>query len=403
MSARLIDFAFGDTVPSKTWLEDMIARSHIRKASSCAWSVAKGGIHRVGVLVNVWRPAADETEYLIDTEVDWRDRIIFVACGLVDTDGTWTAFPGAESGIMAGSTNAPAVGYTGLGGSSYDLIPDVGTTLYLRVDATTGHLKVVVTPACGTENFTLSIMAIATEQLAQRSSPAAPPAVPYGTDGDPVEPIDLNALQDGAMLTQFRDADGTDPETDTLVASTLFPFGPAMTGKPPVPRVFYVERIRGKTGAYYNAGLMHRSQGVAPHRATEVRRQRVAGSIRCFGAREVMAAATVVLDDANDWRDRLILGVSRLHSHVTEDIRPGEANDDLHNTAYARKFTGYTGPGDDGTGSYLFHLDSANDVHIYADSTDGSLKVFNDSATRVTLTVMAYASFMLGPRTPRSA
>lgn len=401
---RLIDFEAGDILPSKTWLEDLVDHTHFREAFLTDWGMERGGVHRVAVVTRVERPGAPPgTDYSIDREIDWRDRLVLVAYAFEGKDNENPGFPGNDANILNSAAQGVVLWYTGLGDDSYEI--DLITSpveMQLRVNPASPYDAILrITASATYTNYTATILLIATEQTSERSSPDTMPAVPYGDDGDAIEPIELNAAQDGAMLTQMRDADGADVEEDTLVSERLFPLGPAAFGTPGVPRKFEVERIRGTSGGFFKAGLMHRNADTAPYRARESRRQRVAGSLRRFAGREIADATTLIIDDDNDWRDRFIWFLGRLYKGATIDIRPGEADDDTHNAATTfDDRSGYTGSGDDGTGNHTFELDT--NLLLYADEDDGSLKVKNASGARCVITLMIYASFPLGPRSPRS-
>lgn len=395
---RLTDFTKGDTLPPISWFTDMEAKTHFRGCSASGegsdFTPELGGIHRFGVIAKITREASGEDQYIIDNEIDWRDRIIFATCAYQTTAAaTNPVFPGVETDAFASTKTA--VGYTGTGGATYDTPLESGS-LELRVDPSTGALQLNVIAYGSWVRCTILLTVIATAQTGERSTPDTMPAIPYGGNGDAIEPIELNALQDGAMLTQLRDADGADPDVDTLIDEKVFPLGPAMSGDPAVPQKYTA--LSRKTYSS-NGGLLHRSHGVEPYRAREVRRQRVAGSPRMFFGRSVGGSTNMAIDTTFDWRDRMIFAIGR--SDTSNDIIPGDTDDDQHNSATSFKKAFYSGPGAAGeSGSYDVELNA--DAYLYVHEDTGYLCIDNIAVLTNRLTMMVYASFPLGPRTPRS-
>lgn len=101
------------------------------------------------------------------------------------------------------------------------------------------------------------------------------------------------------------------------------------------------------------------------------------------------------LDDSIDWRDRIVSVFARVSSN---DIRPGQANDDVFNTASYSEYTHmYTQSGATGIPpqTYDAQLGSTN-VWVRADDTTGELAIYNDSGGTIRVVGVAIASGVTG-------
>jgi len=408
---RLTSFTKGATIPSISWLNNMEAKTHFRPCTvpgeGSDITPELGGVHRICCLVDFEHETSGGGEpsvvgsLVLDTEIDWRDRILIASYAIVTGGASDNpGYPGAYNDDLDAS-DSTVVGYTGSGGTV--LNSDYATTvitdaMYIQADSTNGLLRAIFVN-CSSPTWrraTVLLTVIATEQTGANSAPDTMPAIPYGGNGDAIEPVELNALQDGAVLSQMRDADATDPDVDTLIDEKVFPLGPAMSGDPGVP-LKYSALLRPATAG--TPQLMHRSYGEAPYRAREVRRQRVAGGPRLFYSATASPSTTLAVDNTFDWRDRMVTIIGRASN--SSNIGPGESADTSHNAATVVNKSFYTGLGnEDETDDY--DIEILADAYMYADISTGYLVVKNIGATSVRMTMMIYASFPLGPRSPRT-
>ena len=391
---RLHTFVSGESLLalSTAFAEAMRDRTHTRKPSGSGigaddWpdAAGNGGHHVLIVAPKLLRPAAGVTTRVLDSAIDWRDRLLLVA-GAMHTGGDVTAvYPGHaeddEFDSLVDSLGARFIsdGYTRLGTTvgattGDTIVLDPTWYVRLRADQSTGAL--MVDHATGSPNPVVSLILRiwASERLGQRL--VAPPRVPLLTasDGQPIAPSDLNVLQDAALLRQARSdvRETTDPQH---VAIDAMPLGPAGRGDPFLPELW---TVRGAE-----------------------RRQPTVGEHRRFFAEEIPTADEVLVDDTIDWRDRLLWGMGR---QSTTDFRPGQTDDTDHNDdAIALPWEGacYTGPGEpiaaivDPRFKLILQV---SDIALIV-SDEGKLFLRNDSGSTIFVTGMVEASFPLGPRT----
>ena len=171
-----------------------------------------------------------------------------------------------------------------------------------------------------------------------------------------------------------------DEASSGVLPTAAMPLGPVTRGHTHTPVQWREARRVGKL-----------NDTLKPHR------QPVAGKLRRYFACAVTDGSTVVLDAAQDWRDRLLHFCGARH---TANIRPGAGNEGDINSGVATTRAGpfYTGFGGD---TYRFLLEDgggATKLRIYADASTGALSVVNNMGTTRYVVGMIEASFPLGPR-----
>lgn len=398
---RLIDFQPDDLMPSTTWLEHndppdyrhtgMVNLSHFRDADQNSFGADEGGAHRFAAVIHTLKPVAVNADYVMDSAVDWRDRIALITWIRVSSDDGGTHpikqayFPGGPdddlfcTDAVFGSSDIvdfdATVAYFGSGTDTYIVELTDGIRIYCTAD----HLVLRITTSATFDRNSLLIMISATEQLGKRTTPPSMPSIPLNFDGAEVVPLELNALQDATIMSQVS----ADPDGDALDEEVLA-FGPATRGDPNTSQLWQIQNQDGV--------LEH--DGEKYFRPTFERRQMVSGSVRKFFAISAGASATVIIDSEHDWRDRLIALKGRRNA---TDIRPGESTDTSHNSATGLNRMGYTGSGSSGTTGYSIYTGNG---WLYADSSTGALKFYNSQGATEYLTGMIMASFQLGVRKP---
>jgi hypothetical protein len=191
----------------------------------------------------------------------------------------------------------------------------------------------------------------------------------------------LNGIQDAGMLTQGRAVEPVPGETPVPV--NVMPLGPCVRGSPRVPIAFSLARRDGRKD-----------------QPRFERRQPVAGRLRRIFAVTVSSGASVVVDDANDWRDRFAVVFV---AESGADIRPGFPQDDYVSSGAATQhhMATYFGSGRSSgayaSGDYVALLGGSSLV-ISARASDGALEVRNDTGSIRYLVGWIEAGFPLGPR-----
>ncbi len=389
IKARLTDFVDGDTMATlnAAFATSLRDRTQIRKANGSgvdAWALfaGKGGIHRLGCLVKTQRPGAGFNTYVLDTEIDWRDRLATIFVTHAPGTGS-TAIPGVEGSsnkddifthVAAGlhfTHNGEAAG-AALNGESFR-VHDSGKVRIVARSSDGALLLERAHDHSVAEQVSYLVRISTTEILGLRagSAPAAIPAL-SAADATVIVPADLNLLQDLAELGQFR---GEGLHT--------MPLGTVNRGlSPPIPAAPIV-------------------------RGDEVRERAAVGAVRRFFSKSILNNGNIVLDSSIDWRRRFIWGVGRwTDGGAGFDIRPGEAQDNTHNAASGWvDASAYFGVGELGvwtageTGHYLWIAGkgTTSSISIYVDGTTGQLMIENRRGATAYVTGFFEASFQIVP------
>lgn len=376
--ARLHTFAAGDDLSglsAATWASLLAYALPRQQSSSPPWAdwPGDGGLYRIGVVTGF---DVDET-LTLDSEADWRDRILVTWC-LRSQPGEWSAsytgpaHPGSDNDSLtraAFALAASTIRYTGTGRAdetAHGYVARPADEYSLYADSTTGALKLHRdADDAASDPDTAYLLIMASPQLGQRSSPAALPDI-SATDGTQIEPYQLNGFQDRALLGQMRET--------ASAATDCFPLGPKLDA------------------------------GGVPERWTvrgEPRRQPTAGMVTRFLYATAADGTEVVVDASIDWRDRFVwIGARR----STSAIGPGGAAETSHNTATSFNTARYTGPGEDGAltlQGYSLQLDqtwSSATLQLRVRPSDGALMLANETGSTQYVTGIVGASFQLGPR-----
>lgn len=334
-------------------------------------TTARGATHRTIVLPKTTRPGAGATTYVLDTTIDWRDRIIaFPGAVLTGSGSADPVFPGVTGDNGYSFAGGATAFYTGTG-----ITPGVAAVAPymiggpdLRVAARAADGALIAEHPFGSSFAYAFFMAhvIASDQLNVRAVATAKAVLAAPVDGVAVEPMELNWLQDGGVYSQGEAAVG-----GTVDA---MPLGPVKRGHTNTPVAWTYERRRGRKD---------------DPRVT--RRQPVAGRLRRYFSCDVPALSSVVLDATEDWRDRYVHGAVAFSA---TDITPGGAGEAAINTgAVTVSRSVYFGPGG---ASYSFAV-GAN-LSLTANVSTGALTLTNSSGATQYATGMLEASFPLGPR-----
>jgi hypothetical protein len=358
-----------------------------------------GGLVRVGVLPNSTIPGTGGcTTHVLDSEIDWRDRILVVIpCARGQGTGN-VVFPGCGDDFRLSTPGGARAMWTGLGitpglagaapsGYEAEVSNSAGTNLFRIAARDTDGVLIIQhiepNPPNHPDQLTAGFIILASDQLGERSSatPLDPP--PAATDGDPIVPWQLNWIQDvshGAQVAQGVDG----------VAINALPLGPVKRGHLSTPISWQIRPRRALLGE-----------------PTYEQRQPVAGRLRRYFAVEVPDGSEVEIDLGADWRDRF---VSVCGTASTNNILPAALNEGDINTTVAtvEHFSTcfYTGPGEDGAeltgvGYYLACSSGGVRLYLYARDYDGVLCIKNqtgDTAGTRWVAAMIEASFQLGPR-----
>lgn len=337
-----------------------------------AWTgyppTARGATHRTVVLPKTTRPASLATTYVLDTTIDWRDRILavfLISAPSVSADPVFPGVGGDNGYAFAGGSTAI---YTGTGitpGAAALAAYELDGDIRLAARATDGALIAQHHTGSAAAFAFFAANIIASDQLSKRAV-AAPLTVLAPSDGAPVEPHELNWLQDGGVYSQGEQGE----DEDAVVG---MPLGPIKRGHTRTPIVWTYERRRGRQN---------------DPRVTK--RQPVAGRLRRYLSCDVPAGGSVALDTTEDWRDRILHGAL---SFSASDITPGGAAEATINSGGTLSRGIYTGPGG---ATYAFAV-GAN-LSLTADSSTGALTITNSSGSTQYATGMLEASFPLGPR-----
>ena len=403
---RITSFSPEDTAPDTAWFDAVFASANVRAASNSDLPniAGAGGVCRVGAAVNISQPVGTAS-YILDTTVDWRDRYLIVnAWGRESPSNISPTFPGILVGDSGGGETDrmhTAFGYTGLGTIESASPPHawqiplngINTSFILYADSNDGHLKLRVDNVASYDRYTAYFDIWATAQLGEHSSPTALPSVPVGTDGQDIEPIDLNVLQDGAMLTQMRqerpdkrahigNQDGTSIADDSI----SWPMGP-VAPSPSRARQPSTSQMIPRGMVDYAAGSL------SP--LTYTLRQSPAGGLFRFFSQDCTASTTVI--DDGDWRDRLV--TIYFVRATGNDIRPGETDDALLDDGSIFRYTRYMGAGEDpDLGDQIIKIEIITDLYFHVLASDGKLVVTREGAVSAPqyMVGFAFGSFKLG-------
>lgn len=380
----------------KAWTDSMIGSVGVHRANASVdnWSAHPpttcGGVSRQFVLAHSVKPVSGANVFVADTTQDWRDRLLFIEAAAV---GLPTAepvgFPGgpSDTAFVTYPSSSVRVAYTGTGvaqGSTPALPYHVQLDGYLRIGArnTDGALLIEhISSGDPDEPYSAALVIVhATDRLGVRSTATAIPDAVAASDSDLVQSETLNALQDAGMLTQGRAVEPVPGETPVPV--DVMPLGPCVRGTPRVPIAFSLSRRDGR-----------RDQ------PRFERRQPVAGRLRRIFAVTVSSGASVVIDDANDWRDRFAVVFA---AGSGADIRPGFPQDDYVSSGAATQHhvATYFGSGR-ASGAYSSGYAArlgGDTLVMSARASDGALEVRNDTGSIRYLVGWIEAGFPLGPR-----
>lgn len=383
---RVATLADGSTLSAvdAAWWTALRDAGHPRAANGSGadtWTgyptTARGAVHRTFVLPTTSRPGSNSTTYVVDTSIDWRDRLVAASIAFVGLASADPVFPGVSGDTQYAYTSGSFLHYTGPGITTglaslqnYEL--EIAGGLRIGVRSSDGALVVQHFAASSDAHALLAGNIIATDRLSERtvSSAIAPIAAPV--NAAPIEAPHLNELQDGGIYAQATRAGFTSTDLSSM------PLGPVKRGHTNTPVEWGYER--------------RRYAGEARHLV----RQPVAGRLRRYFAFTAPNGFSQVVDLA-DWRDRLVsMGVVR----DTVDITPGGASEGQINVAFGAggsarvQRTFYSGPGGASyRGSVL-----ASTVYFEIDSSTGQLRLVNTSGSTYYVVGFIEASFPLGPR-----
>lgn len=374
-------FVDGDDLSSldETWFAKMRARSAVRPLSSGWSSEQNGGVHRL-----LWQSyITPGDEKILDTSIDWRDRVCFIlgattAWGV--TFPAWTAcYPGGSREYGFRDLGEQRVWLTGTGATSasagsagYHL--KLNSIYHLYARSSDGALCLYRDPGdSNTDPVAFIFRIIASEQTGEdaASTPATQPD-PTPTDATPILPCDLNVLQDHGMLAQGM--------RGSALAIDALPLGPKSTGSPPLPEVWSVHGAE--------------------------RRQPVVGALRRFFVASLgNLEDSIVLDGKADWRDRYVWATGRIEQAASpEAIGPGGLQDWKHNSKEAFFGSTYTGIGEDPDvplpvgGAHLWRVLELRDSTVetfgmWASNDGGTLILGKDRGDPAIVTGWIEASF----------
>lgn len=371
-----------------------------------AWAgrPGNGGLHRFGVAASVTK-ATGQVVYL-DTQNDWRDRVLLVhwstgfpsrlsafsegfstGFGSATQANSGPAWPGMSDGVsFASSSDGSQLMITGPGQAlGHVTKPDFGIQLeaglFLYV-LTTGELVIGGNASLQRDTIGVVLSIQACDQLAIETTPATlndPTAVATNA----ISSGHLNTLQDGAMQGQFNEGD-TDLDVETT--PTSMPLGAKGFGvEPAIPQSWDIRKRIGEEGTTD----LHRRQRTA------------GGSVRSYGEQVAAQFADMVIADGSiDWRDRHITIVGRYHTGNIQLFSGTKT--DYNDPALGFHGTFYSHDGKPtGIQSDTRHgIDIITNLHIYV-TDDGRLVVRNDSGTTYYLAVMIMATPQLGTRSER--
>lgn len=419
---RITSFDKEDHPPTVAWFNAVRDHSFFKNANNTniGDGFAPGGVRRVGCAVNLKRPASGSFTIVLDSTVDWRDRALLVSYRI--QNGNYNAvFPRIPGGRFDNfsADQRLVFGYTGPGeqwqipftGTQYKIglvqasaVPHL--TLFAAID--TGELVAEIDSSYPTDWVTVMLDVHGTEQMNIIGlTSVAPAPIPNSGDGEQILAFDLNALQDGSISTQMRSGDPTmqnkhgthfnSPSDMPLPAwSSSWPMGPigerpttenrtgpsvsegdmdpTNLGTPESSQLKLgnaIVPLRRKIGPLFPSVLMtgiERNQQAVPGsrvpdllgRARSMQRQNVAGGVRIYFGRTLLAGVVTVIDDSVDWRDRIITVVTA--SLANGNQYPGGAGEAGIGADTHLFVCGYTGEGQSHRS-----LIGSNLVEVFAD------------------------------------
>jgi hypothetical protein len=398
---ELTTFADGATLAAnvfkKTWWEAVRDSAGVHRANGSVdnWSAFPstvcGGVSRQFVLAHSVKPVSGANVFVADTTQDWRDRLLFIEAASVGLEtAAPVGFPGgpSDTAFVTYPSSSVRVAYTGTGvaqGNTSTLPYHMQLDGYLRIGArdSDGALLIEhISTGDPDEPYSAALVIVhATDRLGVRSAATTIANPVSASDTTLVQSETLNGIQDAGMLTQGRAVEPVPGETPVPV--DVMPLGPCVRGSPRVPIAFSLARRDGRKD-----------------QPRFERRQPVAGRLRRIFAVTVSSGASVVIDDANDWRDRFAVVFV---AESGADIRPGFPQDDYVSSGAAaqHRMATYLGSGRSSgaysSGDYVALLGGSTLV-MSARASDGALEVRNDTGSTRYVVGWIEAGFPLGPR-----
>ncbi len=362
-----------------SFLDGLLDQRDVAMSGGPGWSSEPNGGFRVLLVgsVPVTAPSGFNV-FELDTTHDYRDRLWFCAAPADGSAGTTRLlYPGhAEDsrynlatglGATHGRPYYTANGYpdpTGPTLENYFNVQGALMPLLMWARDTDGALMIATYidgPISQGDIIALMGMLYVSPGLQEKIVRAGTASADFfdAVDGEPIEPHDLNNLQDGQHMEQSPPGDYT------------FALGPVARGNPPLP---YEWQIRGET----------------------VRQRLLDPQLRRWVSFTAPAMTNVLLDDDFDWRDRFVNGV--IWYSNTTDRRPGVAGDTLNGTnavgdVETQEISAYTRNG------MALNFPIGIEGLFTVDSSTGYLYWNNNTATAIVgANMMLFASPRLGPR-----
>lgn len=363
-----------------TLAREAVAQRSANAASVNDFDLEGHGWRRVTMVAEVSVPASGQTVYVIDDTQDYRDRMVlllgpFAASGAGAGAVASAIYPGHDNdtSFNNAASDIREIYYTGSGYVTPTVAGDVnysrvlGSDQYVLLYARSTDGALVIASLTGNANATrmsFLLQLMVSPKIGERTLYNPQVLSDFASvNSAALQPHDLNALQDPWHMSQ------TPPSADTL------PLGKLTESNPPLALEF---NVRGE----------------------HVRQPLLTPSLTRFVSLAAPADADTLVDDTQDYRDRL---VSIFGVVAGTDIRPGEVDEDKCGTFAGSSTqymaTGYTGDGNDAAGSTDYKLTSVGaDGFFYARSDTGHLYYSTDGVAADYVVVMLSATPQLGPR-----
>ena len=360
---------------SKSFVDRLLA-CRMKPAAGLSDPVDSDSVERYALVPNI-RTTNARTHYVIDSSIDWRDRVIALRPTVTLGAGSYvaSAYPGANDGnltipLTGGvfySRDGETPGTVSATSNVASIGSGVSATLLVYADASTGALTLTHIPD-GDEgsypwsSYLLQLFVQATGRFGLTAYGPSPWAGTI-TDANAVRSFELNRIQDLLVPSQVTAGPGTSIDA--------FPLGRIGQGWPRIPRTF-VDRDGNE------------------------RRQNVAGVVRrVFGATLASASSTVI-DTSIDWRDRIVtsFGAANVNPIYRDGANRSSIGELVRWGGYFRK---------EGTvWNYGVLLGTAASGYqlLFARESDGALLAVNTAASGVHIVATIEASPKLGPMTP---
>lgn len=379
---RLHEFAYREDLTQLTtsFAQSLIDRAHVRKANGAnveAWGSypGKGGLVRYAFVATLARPGSGAHTKILDARSDWRDRFVWGAwVAHAMPAGVPTTWPGHPSDVQLEDRGWYA-GYTRLGMASGAGAGDghirLGDNLHLYASTTGGFLALDLhSVSAEFERLSVGLVIFATEQLGQRSSPVAVPAL---VGGSTIAPADLNRIQDPAVFAQVQA--GIPAGQSVVFTPEAVALGPATKGGPTLPDRWTTRGVDARQPAHIGA--------------------------RAFLAQSIANNVEQLLDDSVDWRNRIVTVYAR-YSNV--DIVPGGAQDTSFNGGAVQPRVFYSGSGRP-TGTPIVtpqHLTlfTSDRLAVFVDEATGGLYLRNESGATQYIALVIQATPQIGKSPP---